>query len=149
MLILRKFTIQDAPFLQKHRQGMSLQEAEQLITDWNSGLFQGKYFEMYAILADDSNGEIVGTVSLYEHTSTAVSPGIEIIKEYRGKGYGTEGMKSALAIAAENGWKIAISQVRTDNVPSLRLHKSLDFEIADEYINKKGNRVYCLLKSLV
>ena len=58
-------------------------------------------------------------------------------------------MSIALEIVKSKGYKIVLQQVRSDNIPSIALHLSLDFE-TDKYgyVNKKGNEVFLFLKAL-
>lgn len=146
MIQLRNFTIKDIPVLRQYSySNKSQEEIEKLIADWNTKLYNDRYFEMFAITEQET---IVGYVSLYQHTESVVSCGVEIYPEYRRKGYAFCGVTKALQISKEQGYKIATAQVRTDNAASIALHKKLGFELDHAYKNKKGNDVYFFLKSL-
>ncbi|MBQ9768147.1 MAG: GNAT family N-acetyltransferase [Lachnospiraceae bacterium] len=146
MIQLRNFKIEDIPALKAHSYPNRTQEdLENLIVDWNTKRCGERYFEMFAI---EENETVVGSVSLYQHTESVVSCGVEIYPEHQRKGYAFCGVTKALQIATEQGYKIATAQVRTDNAASIALHKKLGFELDHEYKNKKGNDVYFFLKSL-
>ena len=147
MITLRRFAIEDAPSLQERYSSLSREQIERMIYEWNSGQFDGKYFEMLAIISD---GCIVGTISLYEHSSKVVSIGPEVFEPYRKNGYGKKAMLQACGIAADREYKIVSQQIRTDNAASIALHVSLGFETNGAvYTNAKGNQVSIYLKSLL
>ena len=147
MITLRRFAIEDAPSLQERYSSLTREQIEKMICEWNSGQFDGKYFEMLAIISD---GCVVGTISLYEHSSKVISIGPEIFEPYRKNGYGKEAMLQACGIAAEREYKIVSQQIRTDNAASIALHVSLGFETDGAvYTNVKGNQVSIYLKSLL
>ncbi|MCI8789167.1 MAG: GNAT family N-acetyltransferase [Lachnospiraceae bacterium] len=144
---LRSFSEKDIPVLQRQTyRDKSANEIRKIMADWNLKEFQAKYFEMFAVLAGDST---VGMISLYQHSKSVVSCGIEIFPEYRGQGFGKEAMALTLETAREKGYKIASNQVRTDNQPSIALHHALGFE-SDGYVytNQKGRAVSIYLKPL-
>ena len=148
MISLRNFILDDAVHLQKNKHpNLSVQEVEQLICEWNQKHWNGKYFEMFAILLD---GSIVGTVSLYQHSTEVISIGPEIFEAYRKKGYAKQAMLCACNIAKEKGYKIVSQQILTDNTASIALHASLGFETNSLiYTNSKGNSVAIYLKCLL
>ena len=62
MITLRNFNKNDIYILQDLKYGdMSHNEIEKMIEDWNTKEYDGKYFEMFAVVSDDA---IVGSVSL-------------------------------------------------------------------------------------
>lgn len=147
MVLLRNFTIDDAEALrQLHYQNMSVEAVREIIRECNKLEYKGKYFEMFAVVSGDN---ILGELSLYEHSESVVSVGVEIFSEFQGQGFGKQAVISALKICRSNGYKIVCDQVRTDNVASIALHKSLGFE-SDmyKYKNQKNHDVYLFLKSL-
>lgn len=117
-----------------------------MIRQWNTLEYQGRTFEMFAILRD---GELVGQISLYQHSDGVVSVGPEVFQPFRRQGIAKSAMLSAMEIAKGRGFKIVCQQVRSDNLPSIALHESLGFE-TDRYgyLNKKGREVYIFLKAL-
>ena len=117
-----------------------------MITEWNSCVFQGRYFEIFALI---SNNQIVGNVSLYEHSRNVASAGVEICCNERWKGYAAEAVAALLKYAAEKGYRIILDQVHKDNTASIRLHEKLGFE-SDGYIyrNQKNKEVLLYLKLL-
>ncbi len=148
MIFLRNLKIEDASELQKYGYSdWSREQVEALICDWGQNQFDGKYFEMFAIISDE---KIVGTVSLYQHSSEVVSIGPEVFGEFRRKGFAKDAMIHACQIAKEKGFKIVSQQIRTDNAASIALHCSLGFETNGiVYTNSKGNKVSIYLKCLI
>ena len=148
MIVLRNFTKADAFALQRIKHpNLSIEQIEALIHEWNLKQVNGKYFEMFAILLDEN---IVGTISLYQHSAEVISIGPEIFKPYRQKGLAKEAMICACTKAKEKGYKIVFQQIRTNNVASIALHSSLGFETNGlTYTNAKGNQVAIYLKSLI
>ena len=147
MIGLRNFTADDAEeFRGKQKSGMSLDEIRALFTQWDRKEYSGRYFEMFAVTGD---GEIVGTVSLYEHSQSVISFGPEIFEPYRRQGIGREAMILAMNAAKTKGYKVVSQQIRVDNTASISLHSGLGFE-TDGYIyrNRKGNEVLIYLKLL-
>ena len=147
MILLRNLKKEDASELQEYvYSDLSTEQVEALICEWNKKQFNGKYFEMYAIVSDE---KIVGTISLYQHSSEVISIGPEIFCEYRRKGFAKEAMICACQMAKEKGFKIVSQQIRTNNAASIALHCSLGFETNElVFTNTKGNQVYIYLKCL-
>lgn len=147
MILLRNFKKEDAPSLQRGYADLSVEQIGVLICAWNKKQFNGKYSEMFAIVSD---GEIVGDISLYQHSSEVVSIGPTVFPEYRRKGIAKEAMLLALNLAKENGFKIVSQQIRVNNTASIALHTSLGFETNGIiYTNAKGNQVSIYLKCLI
>ena len=135
MISIRHFTEHDAIIIQqKQYTETSITDIYEMITEWESNTYQGKYFEMFAIIADDA---IVGSASLYEHSKSIVSIGVEVYPDQRRKGYAAEGMCLIMNHARDLGYRIIQDQVRTDNQASIALHKSLEFE-TDGYVFKNA-----------
>lgn len=147
MILLRNLKKEDASELQEYvYSDLSTEQVEALICEWYKKQFNGKYFEMYAIVSDE---KIVGTISLYQHSSEVISIGPEIFCEYRRKGFAKEAMICACQMAKEKGFKIVSQQIRTNNAASIALHCSLGFETNElVFTNTKGNQVYIYLKCL-
>ena len=148
MIFLRNLKIEDASELQKYGySGMSVEQVEALICDWGQKQFDGKYFEMFAVVSD---GKIVGMVSLYQHSSEVISIGPEIFCGYRRKGFAKKALSLACQIAKEKGFEMVFQQIRIDNPASIALHRSLGFETnGNVFSNAKGNQVAIYLKSLI
>ena len=145
--MLRNFCEGDIPDLQKNGCGdMDYQALRDLTAEWNQKTHKDRYFEAFAVHADE---ELVGIVSLYQITGFAVSVGIEIFTVHLRKGHAARAVDEALKIAQEKGYTLAMNQVRTDNVASIALHKKLGFETDGyEYQNRRGQSVCLWLKSL-
>ena len=148
MITLRNFMKTDALHLQKSSYSiLSIKEIEDLVCEWNQKQVNHKYFEMFAVVVDET---IVGMISLYQHSTEVVSIGPEIFKEYRQKGLAKEAMICACEIAKEKGYKIVSQQIRTNNIASIALHSSLGFETNGlTYTNAKGNQIAIYLKCLI
>ena len=147
MITLRNFLDSDAPiFQEKHSKHLSIEEIRDMFRKWNEKEYEGKYFEMFAIVKDE---DIVGRISLYQHSENVISCGPEIFEGYRRQGFAKEAMLLAMDIAKGKGYKVVMQQIRVDNVASVALHNSLGFE-TDGYVyrNKKGNEVLIYIKVL-
>ena len=147
MITLRNFLDSDAPiFQEKHSKHLSIEEIRDMFRKWNKKEYEGKYFEMFAIVKDE---DIVGRISLYQHSENVISCGPEIFEGYRRQGFAKEAMLLAMDIAKGKGYKVVMQQIRVDNVASVALHNSLGFE-TDGYVyrNKKGNEVLIYIKVL-
>ena len=147
MINIRHFTEEDAAIIQqKQYQDIPITEIRKMISEWETNTCQGKYFEMFAITADNT---IAGSVSLYEHSKSVASVGVEIYPDQRRNGYAAEGMRLIMNHARDLGYRIIQDQVRTDNQASIALHNSLGFE-TDGYVfrNAKDKDVLLWLFSL-
>ena len=147
MISLRNFTDNDAlEFQKKQNANMSLDEIKTMFAKWEEKEFSGKYYEMFAIIKDN---EIVGMISLYQHSASVISCGPEIFECYRKQGIGGEAMILAMKTAKNKGYKLMSQQIRLNNTASIALHNKLGFE-TDGYIytNKKGNDVQIFIKLL-
>ena len=147
MILLRNFTNNDAiEFQIKRNTKMSIDEIKVLFAKWQEKEFEGRYFEMFSIMKDN---EIVGMISLYEHSKSVISCGPEIFERYCKQGIAEEAMILAMDIAKNSGYKLVSQQIRVDNMASISLHNKLGFE-TDGYIykNNKGNDVQIFIKLL-
>lgn len=116
------------------------------IHEWNTLLYQGKYFEMFAI---QNNTTIVGSISIYERSKSIVSLGIEIFPKYRQRGYAADAMRLLMEHTKQKGYGIIQQQIRVDNLASINLHEKLGFETDGYvYVNRKGHKVLIYLMSL-
>lgn len=106
----------------------------------------GRYFEAFAVEVGE---ELVGCLSIYQRTASAVSFGVEIFSAHQGKGHGTRALEEGLRLAKEKGFSIAMDQVLVDNPASLAIHRKLGFE-CDGYVyrNQKDNNVCLWIKVL-
>ncbi len=147
MIVLRNFRDSDATVFQEtHSKHLSIEEIRDMFQKWNVKEYEGKYFEMFAIVKDE---EVVGRISLYQHSENVVSCGPEIFEGYCRQGFAKEAMTLAVNIAKSKGYKVILQQIRVDNLASIALHNSLAFE-TDGYVyrNKKGNEVLIYVKAL-
>ena len=148
MISLRSFTYKDTSSLKRYySMDMTTTEIESMIDDWNTKTFDGKYSEFFAIT---SGVNVVGVISLYQHSENVIGIGPEVFKPYQRQGIGKAAMLLAMNKAKSKGYKIVSQIIRTNNIASIALHESLGFE-TDSYrfINRHGNEIYIYLKLLV
>ena len=147
MISIRPFHEYDVEELhQFYAPEMSEDEILDMIHEWETGIYKGKLFEMFAIL----NGQnIIGLISLYEHSNSVAGIGPHIFEDKRRRGYAKVAMRLIEAYAKEKGFRIIQQQVSTANLPSIALHDSLGYE-TDGYIykNRKEQDVILYLKAL-
>ncbi len=147
MVTLRSFVPEDAESVRRNLYpDLSLPDIAQMIDEWNTRRYRGKYFEMFAVL---SGQEIAGCASLYGQTKSIASAGVEITSGQRGKGIAAEALVLLMQYAAEKGYRIVQDQVRRDNAASIRLHEKLGFE-SDGYVyrNQRNQEVVLYLKQI-
>ena len=147
MTELWPFREDDALTLQQNMYtSLELDEVKQMIAAWETHSFEGRYFEMFAVVHDH---RIVGSISLYGLTSSVASIGPDIFVHERKKGFAASAMEQLLKLAAEKGYRIIQQQVRTNNTASIRLHEKLRFETDGyAYQNRHHNAVFIYLKAL-
>ncbi len=100
---------------------------------------EGRYYEQLAVMAD---GCMVGLASLYAQEEGVVSEGIEVFPTFRRSGFGAAALDMLAALAREKGYRRLTAQVRTDNAPSLALHRRAGFAVTRTFVNRKGNEVH-------
>ena len=146
MLTLRKFEVMDTEIIAS-RLNLDLDGAKNLINEWNTRIFNGNYFEMFAIINNDT---VVGMISMYEHSKSVISIGPEIFEEYRRQGFAKSAMEKVISIAQRKQYAIVLQHVRINNEASIKLHESLNFEKDNSiYKNKRGNDIYLYLKCIL
>lgn len=147
LITLRHFEQEDAESIRDHLYpDMTVSDIRDMIAVWNSLVFEGRYFEMFAVLVD---GRITGYVSLCEQSPHVVSAGAEIYGDERCKGYAGRALTLLEAHAAKKGYRLILDQVRTDNAASIRLHEKLGFEREQSvYRNRQDHEVYLYLRLL-
>ena len=146
MISLRHFDKRDIPVLKEHYfKDKTTDEIDIIVNDMQKLEHDGKYFEMFAVCNNDIP---VGSISLYQHSGYIISIGPIIYHKFRCKGYAYEGMKLAINLAKDKGYKIVSAQIKKDNTASINLHQKLGYLLDGEYINRKGNEVYIYLKLL-
>ena len=146
MLTLRKFEVMDTEIIAS-RLNLDLDGAKNLINEWNTHIFNGNYFEMFAIINNDT---VVGMISMYEHSKSVISIGPEIFEEYRRQGFAKSAMEKVISIAQRKQYAIVLQHVRINNEASIKLHESLNFEKDNSiYKNKRGNDIYLYLKCIL
>lgn len=138
MVSLRHFESSDIPFL-KEKMGYTDENAQSLLSTNKTLEYDGKYFEMFAVIND---GIIVGNTSLCRKTEDTVSEGIEILSEHQNNGYGVEAVSAVCEKAKARGYKFVTAQIRVDNDASIGLHKNAGFLCLFETVNSRGRKVY-------
>ena len=144
-MYLRHFNENDYLELTKYYMpNLKEEQFKQIIREWNleSRIDSIKEFAIV------ENRQIVGMISLYQHTSTVVSEGVEIFKPFRNKGLATKSILLIQNIAKFYGYKVITAQVARKNIASIKLHKKLEFEIYHEFISLKENRQLLFIKTL-
>lgn len=99
---------------------------------------------MFAI---ESDGKIVGNISLFEQREHIASIGIEIFPRERRNGFAAEAMSLLCMRASGLGYEIIVDEIRSDNSASLKLHEKLGFENSNHiYRNSKGHEAVRFFK---
>lgn len=82
---LRNFEKQDSSILADKMYGnLSVEQIEDMIRQWNTKQYDGKYFDMFAVVTSDV---IVGMLSLYKIKEKTLHIGPVIFPEFRKKGF--------------------------------------------------------------
>lgn len=145
-MILRPFTSIDCPVILKYQYpDSSVEEIKEMILQWNTRQYDGRYFEMLAI---ENDGDIVGYVSVVAQNDNTVSEGVEIYAPYRRQGFAYLAVAMILEHIKIRGYSLVTAQVRRDNAASVALHHKLGFRVVDSFRNPKGNWVYTFSKEL-
>lgn len=146
MIGLRPFSEADLQSISQY-QYPTLPKADikALIAQWNKRQYDGKFFEMLAVVWD---GNVVGYTSLLAQEYGCVSEGIEIYVPFRRQGYALAALKELMEYASSLGYRTVTAQIRQDNAASLALHEKLGFQIVDRFINKRGKAVFSLSRPL-
>ncbi len=147
MVTLRHFNKEDAEVIKNNiYPDMIIEDITDMIDDWNTCLYDGQYFEMFAVLADN---RIVGQASICGKNKNIASLGIEIYNSEQCKGYGSAIVPMLIKLATEKKYTVILNQVRTDNKVSIKLNEKFGFE-SDGYIyrNKRDKEVYIFAKSI-
>ncbi len=72
MVSLRHFIAEDIPVLKQVYPAMTEDEIRKMLSDWHEMKHDGRYFEMFAACNKE---EIVGDISLYQHSNSSISLG--------------------------------------------------------------------------
>ena len=125
---------------------MTEEEIKNMISEWNTCEYKGRYFEMFAVISDSS---IVGYISAYEQRYGVVSFGFKIFSAYRRNGYASEAVELLSSYVRDKGYILIEDQVRADNAVSIMLHEKLGFK-SDMMLtnNSKGHDVYIYTRLL-
>ena len=108
-------------------------------------LHNGHYYAAYCVYAQ---GMCAGFVSLMGHEDGTVSQGVDVFPAFRRQGIGLCAVEQLAAIAARQGFATLTAQVRTDNAASIALHRRAGFTVKNRRINRRGNEVFDMEKTL-
>ena len=146
MITLRPVTHNDLPlFAGSSYAAMPPEAIRQMLRESAVKDHGGKFFQLVAVMDDNC---CVGFVSLFALGDGEISCGPEIKPQYRKQGFASQAVTQAMAYAKTLGFTKAVAQVRTDNAPSIALHKKLGFSQEREFVNAKGNSVLWFEKAL-
>lgn len=135
-MVIRHFEIKDIKSLQKYRYPEKNDlEILKLINQWNMSGCSGRYFEMFSAV---HAGEVVGEISLQEHTKDSLSLGIHIFEPFRKKGYGLFCLKFAIKKSTELKYRYLICLVEKNNLIATHMLNKCGFIPMNEFINPKG-----------
>lgn len=145
-VLLRSFTEADTDRLKQYCYPQkSKDQIREMIREWNTRFYDGKYCEFFAVTVKD---EPVGFVSLMEQSPQCVSVGAQIFPGYRGKTYGTQAVTEVCRRAALLGYPSVSARVRKNNTPSNRLCRRVGFSLTGEDVTERGVEVFTYLKNL-
>lgn len=146
MVTLREFCEKDVETLQIHQYNdLSNADISQMISHWNKRVYDGKYFQMFAVVNDN---DVVGSVSLFQQSDDSVYYGVHIFESFRRQGFAYEGLLLAMEIARNMNYKFALANIRKSNTASIKLSEKLGFRYVDEHITPKGILVNSYIKEL-
>lgn len=109
-----------------------------LIDEWNTRLFDGKYFEMFLIRAD---GLCAGLLSLAERSPDSVSVGVSLESGAQGLGIGTRSVNLAKTVAEERGYRFLTARNRADNAASVAVCRKCGFELTGSEFKRDGREI--------
>ena len=135
-MIIRHFEIKDIKVLQKYRYpNKNDLEILKLINQWNMSGGSGRYFEMFSAV---HSGQVVGEISLQEHTKDSLCLGIHIFEPFRMKGFGSFCLKFAIKKSLELNYPYLICLVEKNNLIASKMLIKHGFVSMNEFINPKG-----------
>ena len=111
----------------------------------DAGVADGRWYAAFAVYAGEA---CAGYASLMARADGAVSLGIDIFPAWRRRGIATHAVRQLEEIAVAQGFATLTAQVRTDNAASLALHGRAGFVIRRRRINRRGNEVFDMEKTL-
>ena len=136
-LKLQPISILDIEWLDKTEyKGLSEERRKELVKDSDKGLYNGEFFRFFIVKRGAEN---VGVINMRGHGKEVVSVAPEILKEFRGRGFGEESLKIAYSLAKELGFREITAGIREDNLVSINLHLKLGFKYVKEHASKNGN----------
>lgn len=143
---LRSITKKDIKCLDGFSYGkMTLEEKQKMIEESVEGLHDGKYFEMFLVF---QGNKCIGVMNVCSHTDCIVSIGPEILESERHKGYGFEAMIAVCSLMCEKDYTIAVADVVSDNIASIKLHEKLGYEKERTYKKEDGKEAHLYLRTL-
>ncbi len=116
-----------------------------LTEKWNSGKYNGKYFDQF-VISDGS--ELTGVASLYEQTENSASIGVIIDKNHYRKGYCSFACNELVKLAKDRGFDTICAGVAENNLPSLEFCKKFGFTEVGRIVNTKGRKQVQFVKKI-
>lgn len=92
------------------------------------------------IIIQKYNGKEAGFAELKKYKDIGIIFYVGVLPEFRGRGLGKEIIKKAEEIFKSKGVSIVIASTRSDNIPAVKMFKSLDYTL----FNKKYVRSFII-----
>lgn len=126
----QKMLADEATMSYNHAWGGTIDFPEENWDDWyDYWIAEPEGERFYRYLQDTATGDFVGEIAYHSDGGNYIA-NIIIHAQYRGKGYGREGLKLLCEAAANNGIKALYDDIATDNTAA-KLFLELGF--AEEY----------------
>lgn len=124
-------------------------EKSSFSTPWKKeSFFHELYHNQYAhYLVLEKDNRIIGYCGIWIIIDNAQITNIAILKEYRGKYYGEELLKTAIRVCKQKGAKQLSLEVRVTNYPAQGLYRKLGFlpgGIRKNYYTDNGEDAYIM-----
>lgn len=107
--------------------------------DWEIDEFANYIMRTYkdehhtrAIIKEKESNTIIGNISIYQEDSRSKSVTIWIIKEFWGKGYGTEVLKGIIKELKKQKIECIYATCDKRNIGAIRMLEKTQFELIDE-----------------
>lgn len=145
-LELVPISISDIALLDKTEyKGLSAKNREKLVYDSERFMHNGEFFRFFLI---KDSGEFVGVINMCGHGAKTISVAPEILDGYKNKGYATNSLTLAYALAKEKGFQLITADIVKDNIASINLHLKLGFQFVSERVSKSGKVLLTYQKEL-
>ena len=125
---------------------LSTEKRVELVKNSQNEEFIGNYFKFYPI--KNEFYEVVGYLNVYGHKDNSVSVAPEIIEKYKNKGIAYTVLSKIYYELKEKGVSKIIADIDCQNIPSVKLHEKLGFQLVRSYVNKNGREMNYYEKNL-